>query len=88
MQSQRQLKHGIMDSYNKDIDDLLLPLALSAGALAAGSSSPRTPSEELGVASAILPAADLFVGLICVALRRCAQTPHLSYRRVGPKLPT
>ena len=40
-------------------DDLLLPLALSAGALAADSSSPRTPSDELGVASAILPAADV-----------------------------
>jgi len=39
-------------------DDLLLPLALSAGAPAADSSSPRTPSEELGVASAVLPVAD------------------------------
>ena len=39
-------------------DDLLLPLALSAGAPAADFSSPRTPSEELGVASAVLPVAD------------------------------
>ena len=40
-------------------DDVLLPLALPEGAPTAGSSAPSTPSENPGVASAVLPAADV-----------------------------
>jgi len=40
-------------------DDVLLPLALPEGVATAGSSAPSTPSENTGVASAVLPAADV-----------------------------
>jgi len=40
-------------------DDVLLPLTLPEGAPTAGSSAPSTPSEDPGVASAVLPAADV-----------------------------
>jgi len=38
-------------------DDVLLPLTLPKGAPTVGSSAPSTPSEDPGVASAVLPAA-------------------------------
>jgi len=40
-------------------DDVLLPPPLPEGAPTAGSSAPSTPSENLGVASAVPPAADV-----------------------------
>ena len=39
-------------------EDVLLPLTLPEGAPAADSSAPNTLSENLGVSSAVLPAAD------------------------------
>jgi len=40
-------------------DDVLLPLTLPEGAPTAGSAAPSIPSEDPGVANAVLPAADV-----------------------------
>ena len=59
-------------------DDVFLPLILPEGAPTAGSSAPSTPSEEPGVASAVLPAGDVLTrGVKGSELCQCRSSSYI-----------